>query len=72
MNLLFLNLCQELSSKGGVLLLAQAVMHLDVSPLVTLSSSIVAAVSRLKSKVLSIVSPTDQWGLLLFLLLEAL
>lgn len=45
---------KELSSKGGVLLLAQAVMHLDVSPLVTLSSSIVAAVSRLKSKVLSI------------------
>ncbi|OIT32576.1 PREDICTED: nodulin homeobox [Nicotiana attenuata] len=45
---------KELSSKGGVLLLAQAVMHLDVSPLVTLSSSIIAAVSRLKSKVLSI------------------
>ncbi|KAJ8543338.1 hypothetical protein K7X08_005861 [Anisodus acutangulus] len=45
---------KELSSKGGVLLLAQAVMRLDVSPLVTSSSSIVAAVSRLKSKVLSI------------------
>ncbi|XP_059295475.1 nodulin homeobox isoform X2 [Lycium ferocissimum] len=45
---------KELSSKGGVLLLAQAVMRLDVSPVVTVSSSIVAAVSRLKSKVLSI------------------
>ncbi|MCD9559494.1 hypothetical protein HAX54_017455 [Datura stramonium] len=44
----------ELSSKGGVLLLAQVVMRLDVSPSVTVSSSIVAAVSRLKSKVLSI------------------
>lgn len=53
-----LNLWQELSSKGRVLLLAQVVMRLDVSPLVTVSSSIVAAVSRLKSKVLSIVSPT--------------
>ncbi|XP_060179184.1 nodulin homeobox isoform X2 [Lycium barbarum] len=45
---------KELSSKGGVLLLARAVMRLDVSPVVTVSSSIVAAVSRLKSKVLSI------------------
>ncbi|KAJ8547470.1 hypothetical protein K7X08_011056 [Anisodus acutangulus] len=45
---------KELSSKGGVLLLAQSVMRLDVSPLATTSSSIVAAVSRLKSKVLSI------------------
>ncbi|WMV47535.1 hypothetical protein MTR67_040920, partial [Solanum verrucosum] len=49
-----LNLWQELSSKGRVLLLAQVVLRLDVSPLVTVSSSIVAAVSRLKSKVLTI------------------
>lgn len=53
-----LNQWQELSSKGRVLLLAQVVLRLDVSPLVTVSSSIVAAVSRLKSKVLTIVSPT--------------
>lgn len=45
---------KELSSKGRVLLLAQVVLRLDVSPLVTVSSSIVAAVSRLKSKVLTI------------------
>ncbi|CAN4091513.1 unnamed protein product [Withania somnifera] len=45
---------KELSSKGRVLLLARVVMRLDVSRLVTVSSSIVAAVSRLKSKVLSI------------------
>ncbi|CAN4093145.1 unnamed protein product [Withania somnifera] len=45
---------KELSSKGRVLLLARVVMRLDVSPLVTVSSSIVAAVSRLKSKGLSI------------------
>ncbi|KAM3326275.1 nodulin homeobox isoform X1 [Capsicum chacoense] len=45
---------KELSSKGRVLLLAQVVMRVVVSPLVTVSSSIIAAVSRLKSKVLSI------------------
>nr|GMD17106.1 nodulin homeobox isoform X1 [Ipomoea batatas] len=45
---------KELCSNGGVLLLAQAVMHLNISPLFLESSSIVAAVSRLKSKVLSI------------------
>ncbi|XP_031100521.1 nodulin homeobox isoform X2 [Ipomoea triloba] len=45
---------KELCSNGGVLLLAQAVMHLNISPVFLESSSIVAAVSRLKSKVLSI------------------
>ncbi|XP_019197474.1 PREDICTED: nodulin homeobox isoform X2 [Ipomoea nil] len=45
---------KELCSNGGVLLLAQAVMNLNISPLFLESSSIVAAVSRLKSKVLSI------------------
>ncbi|XP_059625773.1 nodulin homeobox isoform X2 [Cornus florida] len=45
---------KELCGKGGVLLLAQAVLSLNIGPLFRDSSSVVAAVSRLKSKVLQI------------------
>ncbi|CBI32285.3 unnamed protein product, partial [Vitis vinifera] len=46
---------KELCGKGGVLLLAQAILKLCITPLFKESSTIVAAVSRLKAKVLSIV-----------------
>ncbi|CAI9107975.1 OLC1v1007473C1 [Oldenlandia corymbosa var. corymbosa] len=46
---------KELCGKGGVLLLAKAVLDLNVLPDSGHSSVIVAAVSRMKSKVLSIV-----------------
>ncbi|KAL3531402.1 hypothetical protein ACH5RR_010724 [Cinchona calisaya] len=45
---------KELCSKGGVLLLAQAVLDLNVSPSFVDSTVVLAAVSRMKSKVLSI------------------
>ncbi|XAR61267.1 hypothetical protein NMG60_11034915 [Bertholletia excelsa] len=45
---------KELCGKGGVLLLAQTVLNLNITPLFREMSSVVAAVSRLKSKVLSI------------------
>uniref|UniRef100_A0A5B6ZTY9 Homeobox domain-containing protein n=1 Tax=Davidia involucrata TaxID=16924 RepID=A0A5B6ZTY9_DAVIN len=45
---------KELCGKGGVLLLARAILSLNIAPLFRESSSVVAAVSRLKSKVLSI------------------
>ncbi|KAL7200564.1 hypothetical protein ACSBR1_032481 [Camellia fascicularis] len=45
---------KELCGKGGVLLLARAILNLEVTPLFKESFSVVAAVSRLKSKILSI------------------
>ncbi|KAK2990556.1 hypothetical protein RJ640_019836, partial [Escallonia rubra] len=45
---------KELCGKGGVLLLAEAILNLNVSTSIRESYSVVAAVSRLKSKVLSI------------------
>ncbi|KAA8549222.1 hypothetical protein F0562_000906 [Nyssa sinensis] len=45
---------KELCGKGGILLLARAILSLKIAPLFRESSSVVAAVSRLKSKVLSI------------------
>ncbi|XP_071923799.1 nodulin homeobox-like isoform X3 [Coffea arabica] len=45
---------KELCGKGGVLLLAQTVLDVNVSPFFVESSAVVAAVSRMKSKVLSI------------------
>ncbi|GMP91196.1 hypothetical protein CsSME_00041992 [Camellia sinensis var. sinensis] len=44
----------ELCGKGGVLLLARAILNLEVTPLFKESFSVVAAISRLKSKILSI------------------
>ena len=51
---------QELCGKGGVLVLAQGILKLHIAPHFVTSASIVAVVSRLKAKVLSIVSPTDE------------
>ncbi|XP_057985605.1 nodulin homeobox-like [Hevea brasiliensis] len=45
---------KELCGKGGVLFLAQAILKLNVTPPFVESSTVVAAVSRLKAKVLSI------------------
>ncbi|XP_028066603.1 nodulin homeobox-like isoform X2 [Camellia sinensis] len=45
---------KELCGKGGVLLLARAILNLEVTPLFKESFSVVAAISRLKSKILSI------------------
>ncbi|VFQ68622.1 unnamed protein product [Cuscuta campestris] len=45
---------KELCSNGGILFLAQSIMSLNISSLFLESSSIVASVSRLKSKILSI------------------
>ncbi|GFZ04655.1 sequence-specific DNA binding transcription factor ATNDX [Actinidia rufa] len=45
---------KELCGEGGILLLAQAILTLNTTPLFRESSSVVAAVSRLKSKILSI------------------
>ncbi|CAH9112507.1 unnamed protein product [Cuscuta europaea] len=45
---------KELCSNGGILFLAQSIMSLKVSPLFRESSSTIASVSRLKSKLLSI------------------
>ena len=56
--------CQELCGKGGVLLLAQTVLDVNVSPFFVESSAVVAAVSRMKSKVLSIVRRSDGYVLL--------
>lgn len=53
-------LFQELCEKGGVLFLARAILKLNVKPPFVESSRVVAAVSRLKAKVLSIVSPGDE------------
>lgn len=47
---------QELCGKGGVLVLAQCILKLNIAPHLA-SARIVAAVSRLKAKMLSIVSP---------------
>lgn len=53
-------LFQELCEKGGVLFLARAILKLNVTPPFVESSRVLAAVSRLKAKVLSIVSPGDE------------
>ncbi|PSR86021.1 Nodulin homeobox like [Actinidia chinensis var. chinensis] len=45
---------KELCGEGGALFLAQAILTLNTTPLFRESSSVVAAVSRLKSKILSI------------------
>ncbi|GAA0163043.1 homeodomain transcription factor [Lithospermum erythrorhizon] len=45
---------KELCSKGGVILLAQAIMSLQILPCLENLCSLVAGVSRLKSKMLSI------------------
>ncbi|XP_010244633.1 PREDICTED: nodulin homeobox isoform X2 [Nelumbo nucifera] len=45
---------KELCKNGGILSLAQAVLKLDIPPHLQESSTVVAAVSRMKSKVLSI------------------
>lgn len=45
---------KELCGKGGVLLLAQAVLKLNISQTLFHSSAVVAAVSRMKSKILSV------------------
>ncbi|XP_057964013.1 nodulin homeobox [Malania oleifera] len=45
---------KELCAKGGILLLARSTLKLDVMPLFKESSAVVSSVSRLKSKVLSI------------------
>lgn len=45
---------KELCRKGGFLLLAQSILNLKIKPSSRETSSVVAAVSRLKSKVLSI------------------
>ncbi|GMH31007.1 hypothetical protein Nepgr_032850 [Nepenthes gracilis] len=45
---------KELCGKGGVLQLVQATLKLTVSPLLRESPAVVAAISRLKSRVLSI------------------
>lgn len=58
-------LFQELCGKGGVLFLAQAILKLDVPPF-TGSSRVVAALSRMKAKVLSIVSVIDEILVLTF------
>ena len=56
---LLLLLFQELCGKGGILLLVRAILNLKITPLFRESSSVVAAVSRLKSKILTIVSASD-------------
>lgn len=58
-----LHLLQELCGKGGILLLAQAVVNLKISPFYSETSPYMATVSGLKSKALSIVSPSDGYGL---------
>ncbi|KAM5563872.1 nodulin homeobox [Rosa sericea] len=45
---------KELCGKGGVLFLAQAILKLNIAPHFVASARIVAAVSRLKAKILSI------------------
>ncbi|XP_028052139.1 nodulin homeobox-like isoform X1 [Camellia sinensis] len=45
---------KELCGKGGILLLVRAILNLKITPLFRESSSVVAAVSRLKSKILTI------------------
>jgi hypothetical protein len=47
---------QELCGRGGVLFLARAILNLNVTPPFVDSFTVVAAISRLKAKVLSIVS----------------
>lgn len=49
-------LFQELCAKGGVLFLAQSILKLSIMPPFVESSTVVTSVSRLKAKVLSIVS----------------
>ena len=49
-------LFQELCGRGGVLFLARAILKLNITPPFVDSFTVVAAVSRLKAKVLSIVS----------------
>jgi hypothetical protein len=56
---------QELCGKGGVLFLARAILKLDVPPFMG-SSRVVAALSRMKAKVLSIVSVIDETLVLTF------
>lgn len=56
---------QELCNKGGILFLARAILKLNVVPPFVESSRVVAAVSRLKAKVLSIVSVSDEDVLLI-------
>lgn len=60
---------QELCGKGGILRLAQAILKLNSTPYFNGSPRVVAAVSRMKSKVLSIVS-TDLIGIHLNILLD--
>lgn len=47
---------QELCGKGGILFLAQAILKLNVMPHFIESPRVVAYISRLKARVLSIVS----------------
>lgn len=60
-----MELFQELCGKGGVLFLARAILKLDVPPLMG-SSRVAAALSRMKAKVLSIVSVIDETLVLTF------
>lgn len=63
-------LSQELCGNGGVLFLAQSILKLSIPPKFIESPILVAAVSRLKAKILSIVSPSD--GNLLLIILGGL
>ena len=69
MKCLLLLLFQELCGEGGALFLAQAILTLNTTPLFRESSSVVAAVSRLKSKILAIVSLSD-WQKIFYWTLE--
>lgn len=57
MKVFFFTILQELCKNGGILSLARAVLKLNIPQHFNESITIVAAISRWKSKVLSIVSP---------------
>lgn len=47
---------QELCGKGGVLMLAQSILSLTVTPEFVGAAVVIASISRIKAKVLSLVS----------------
>jgi len=55
----FVFLLQELCGKGGILLLAQSILKLHIQPCTP--NRITAAISRLKAKILSIVSQMENF-----------
>lgn len=57
------NEMQELCGNGGIMFVAHAILRLNVTSNVIKSTRVVAAISRMKAKILSIVSLGDLFSI---------